>query len=163
MVTVGDIAKRVRLTPLQVERVLRLKHGPDIKPKIVEKVFAVAVELGFDFGQINFVERREHPRRKVSIRTRISVYRKNGKLHDRGQATIRDISIGGAKLTDVKLPKRSFPAEPFTIVIQPLKGGENGTKFNAELVRVHTGKPYGYGVKFRRFEPGNEGRKGKSK
>ena len=160
MVTIGDIANAVKLSPLQIEKILRLKHGPDIKPKTVEKVFAVAVDLGFDFAQINFVERREHVRRKVTTRTRISILRKNGELYDKGLATIRDISIGDARLSDVKLPKKSFPTEPFTIVIEPLKGN-SGTKFNAELVRIVPEKPYGYGVKFRKFDPG--GRKKKKK
>jgi transcriptional regulator with XRE-family HTH domain len=148
MVTQVEIARRVGLDVSSVNKILNQRKGPVFRKETVRKVFKVARELGYDFGRLKFQHRRRHPRRTVSLGVEVCIYRKDGAVYDQGMATLRDISLGGARLCDLTLPSNTLPVEPFSVGLRPmLKPGDN-VEIPGRIVRLHVNGSIAYGVEF---------------
>lgn len=153
MVTQLEIAKRVGLDVSSVNKILNRRQGPVFRKDTIKKVFKVARELGYDFSKLKFTHRRRHPRSEVAFGAEVQVYTKDGALHDQGVATIRDLSVGGARVTDLALPQGTLPTDPFTITIKPMQKQLEGVEMTGKVVRMRVNGTASYGIEFTKVDP----------
>lgn len=158
MVTQIEIARRVGLDVSSVNKILNRRAGPVFRKDTIKKVFKVARELGYDFGRLKYQHRRRHARKEVALGAEIYIYGKDGRLYDQGVATIRDISLCGARISDVALPLGTLPVEPFTISLRPMQKPVDDLELQGQIVRIHANGSVSYGIEFRALESGVEKR-----
>jgi transcriptional regulator with XRE-family HTH domain len=158
MVTQVEIARKVGLDVSSVNKILNRRAGPVFRKETIRKVFKVAKDLGYDFGRIKFHHRRRHPRKEVAIGAEIRIVKPDGSVHDTGSATIRDLSLSGAKLADVQLPKGTLPAGPFTVTLRTT--GREDIELAGRVVRFQSDVG-AYGIQFSRIEGAGLRRLGK--
>ncbi len=156
MVTQVEIARRVGLDVSSVNKILNRRQGPVFRKETIRKVFRVAKDLGYDFGRLKYAHRRRHPRKAVSLGAEVYIYHKDGSLYDQGVATIRDISLCGARISDVTLPLGTLPVEPFTIGLRPMQKPVDGLEIPGQIVRIHANGSTSYGVQFQKIDSATE-------
>jgi hypothetical protein len=116
---------------------------PDTPLPSVFQAAERAVEF-FDHLRAHY---RETRRSNVEIGADVRLVMDDGQIYDQGTAVIRNISPSGALLSDVRLPKDSYPVTGFKLEIR-MKGGEyEGIGIQARPVRFEH-KKNGLGVKF---------------
>jgi len=156
MITQIEIARRVGLDVSSVNKILNRRQGPVFREKTVKKVFRVAQELGYDFGRLKYQHRRRYPRKEMAQEARISIYRKDGSLYDRGVAVVHDISLGGALISDVTLPLKSLPVGPFTVGLHLARKPTDDIEISGRIVRLNFNNSLMYGIAFEKLDPAVE-------
>ena len=156
MITQVEIARRVGLDVSSVNKILNKRQGPVFRKETVQKVFKIARQLGYDFGRLKYQHRRRHIRKPVSIGAELYIYQQDGSLYDQGVATIRDISVCGARISDVTLPTSSFPVEPFSVSIRPMQKPVDDLQLSGRIVRMHLNGAASYGIDFGRVDSTTE-------
>ncbi|HYF52376.1 MAG TPA: PilZ domain-containing protein [Planctomycetota bacterium] len=97
------------------------------------------------FSQLK--HQRQSKRTKVTVEASLKIMLKDGSVYDTGTCTVLNVSPSGALLGKMKLPKNSFPAQPFTLELV-MKGGDfDGMGVEALPVRFEH-EHGGIGVKF---------------
>ena len=152
MVTQVEIAHRVGLDVSSVNKILNRRSGPVFRKDTIKKVFKIAKDMGYDFGRLKYAHRRRYPRRDISLGVELTVYHKDGSLYDQGVATVRDISLGGARISDVTLPTGSLPVTPFTVGIRPMEKPVDDIEIQGQIVRLFAGGSTIFGVQFGKLE-----------
>ncbi len=158
MITQVEIGCRVGLDVSSVNKILNRRAGPVFRKETIRKVFKAARELGYDFSRLKYQHRRKHLRTEVAIAAELSIYGKGGGLYDQGMATIRDISLGGARITDVALPLGTLPVEPFTVGLRPMQKPVDDLDLQGRIVRLCTNGTISFGIEFRALEASVESR-----
>lgn len=153
MVTQLEIARRVSLDVSSVNKILNKRQGPVFRKETVKKVFKIARDLGYDFGRLKFTHRRRHGRSDVALGAEFFVFGRDGALYDQGVATIRDLSMTGARVTDIALPQGNIPTEPFTVAIKPMQKPLDDCEFVGKVVRMLSNDTLSYGVEFTKMDP----------
>jgi len=148
MVTQVEIARRVGLDVSSVNKILNRRPGPVFRKETVQKVFRVARQLGYDFSRLKYQHRRRHPRKPISLGAELYIYKKDGNLYDQGVATIRDISLCGARITDVALPLGSLPIEPFSVALRPMQKPMEDVELQGTIVRILSNGATSFGIQF---------------
>ena len=152
MITQVEIARRVGLDVSSVNKILNKRQGPVFRKETIRKVFKIARDLGYDFGRLKYAHRRRFPRKELSVGVEIYVYHKDGSLYDQGVATIRDISLGGARISDVTLPTGALPVTPFTVGIRPMQKPVDDIEIQGQIVRLHINGTTIFGVQFGKLD-----------
>lgn len=152
MVTQVEIARRVGLDVSSVNKILNRRQGPVFRKETIKRVFKVAKDLGYDFGRLKYAHRRRHARKPVSLGAEVYIYHKDGSLYDQGVATIRDISLSGARISDVTLPLGTIPVEPFTIGLRPMQKPVDDIEIPGQIVRIHANGATSYGIQFQKVD-----------
>ena len=134
-VTQAQIARRVGLSVSSVSKILRQSPDGKFSQTVVDRVFAVAQELGYEPGRLKHPHRRRHPRKLQPVLVELAVYRADGVLYDRGIAWLQDVSLSGARLSAVMLPQGAIPLEPHTIGLRILRGPHQDLEVLGRLVR----------------------------
>jgi len=153
MVTQVEIARRVGLDVSSVNKILNRRQGPVFRKDTVKAVFKVAREMGYDFNRLKFTHRRRSPRLEVSIGAEFYVYNRDGSLYDQGVATIRDLSLNGARVTDVALPLGNLPTEPFTVGLRPMQKPLEDVELGGRIVRLNQNGALSFGIEFGKVDP----------
>ncbi|MHC5054157.1 MAG: PilZ domain-containing protein [Planctomycetota bacterium] len=117
-----------------------------------ERVFRAAEILGYDFTTIRRPFKREYGRTELNSPAEMTITLEDGTVFDSGTAVVRNLSVGGALLKDINLPKQVLPLQNFTMLIKikdiPKLAGLVG---ECEVVRLagssDTGEPE-LGVRF---------------
>ena len=148
MVTQVEIARRIGIDVSSVNKILNRRQGPVFRRETVQKVFRIARQMGYDFGRLKFQHRRRHPRRETSIGAELAIYHRDGSLYDQGMATIRDISMCGARVSDVALPLGSLPVGPFSVGLRPMQKPVDDVEIPGRIVRIHPNATVSYGIDF---------------
>ena len=156
MVTQIEIARRVGLDVSSVNKILNKRQGPVFRKETIRKVFKTAKDLGYDFGRLKYQHRRRHHRHEVAIGAELAIYQKDGSVFDQGVATIRDISLCGARINDITLPRAAFPVDPFTVGLRPMQKPADGIELRGRVVRLHQNGSLGFGIDFMKPEPAAE-------
>jgi c-di-GMP-binding flagellar brake protein YcgR len=80
-------------------------------------VFKTAEKMGYDFTTIRRPFKREYGRTEINARCTIEILCDDDKqqVFDKGEATARNIGVGGALLTNMKLPRNCLPLSKFCI------------------------------------------------
>jgi hypothetical protein len=99
----------------------------------------------YDHLRAHYRETRRVPMR---VAARVRFVTEDGRLFDQGQGVIRNVSPSGALITDLHLPKDSFPSVPFRVDIQMEGEPYEGIGMQARPVRFDQAQR-GIGVQFR--------------
>ena len=152
MITQGEIARRLGLDVSSVNKILNKRAGPVFRKDTIKKVFKTARELGYDFGRLKYTHRRQYERREVAIGAEVVIVTKDGTVYDQGIATIRDISLGGARVADLATPMGALPTEPFSLTIRPMQKPLDEMELTGHIVRLHMNGTTSFGVEFSKLD-----------
>ncbi len=136
MVTQVATARHVGLDVSSVNKILHRTPGPVFGKGTIDRVFKAARRLGFDFETLKHRHRRRHARKELAVQAEILIFQVNGSLFDKGEATIRDLSVGGALLADLRLPHGALPVEPFSIGLRLQARKAEAVEIRGRLLRV---------------------------
>lgn len=150
-VTQVEIARRLGLDVSSVNKILHGVPGLKWKDETVQAVFDCARELAYDLDKIKFRHNREYPRVPVNLPATVEIELPDKVVVDRGTARIRNLSLGGARLTEMKLEKDSIPIEPFFVAIRP-KGIVLKDPLMARIVRIEMNGRVEFGVNFQNVD-----------
>ena len=98
-------------------------------------------------------DRRRHVRKDTALPLEVSLYFSNGRLHDRGTAVLRNVSLSGALLTGVLLTGRSVLPDSRRIGIRLLDGPLREYEILGRVVRLEPQNDgFAVGLEFDRTE-----------
>lgn len=109
--TQRDIARKLRLDPSTVNKILRDAPGPGFNRRTVERVRAAAAAMGYDLGRLRHGHCRDEPRRAGRLDVEVVIYDRYGRTVERGSAVLVEISRTGARLDRVRLPHGFVPLD----------------------------------------------------
>lgn len=146
------IADALGLSRTTVTKILNRDPKYSASEATRELVFQTAERMGYDFTTIRRPFKREYGRTELNTPCRIEVVLDNGDLFDTGEATARNIGVGGALLVNIGLEKNVLPLSNFVLRIRfpnlPALANLTG---ECQVVRIadsaEAGKPE-LGVKF---------------
>jgi len=96
-----------------------------------------------------FQHKRKHPRVPANWPAALKLSVKGqAKPAAAGAATVRNLSRGGAFLSDIRLSRGSLPAQPFTLEFKVRKGAASGLAATCRPVRIETDEKLGMAVEF---------------
>ncbi|MFH1706561.1 MAG: LacI family DNA-binding transcriptional regulator [Planctomycetota bacterium] len=117
-VTQQDVAEKVGLSRTTVTKILNRDPRYITSEDTRQRVYKAAEELGYNFTQVRRPFRREYGRADMTASAIITIVFKDGEVFDKGTATVRNVSAGGALLTDISLPKSVLPLRRFSIIMR---------------------------------------------
>lgn len=110
------IAEKLGLSRTTVTKILNRDPKYSASEATRDLVFSTAEKMGYDFTTIRRPFKREYGRTEVNVKCDIEVCTGEADtVFDRGEATARNISVGGALLTELHLSKNCLPLSKFTI------------------------------------------------
>lgn len=117
-VTQEMIANKAGVDRSTVSKIL--SNNPNYHPneKTRERVFQIAEDLGYDFGAIHNPLRRKYSRFEANAKINFRLVFEDGEVFDEGHGVLRNISSGGALLTDIVTTRQVFPLKFFTIELK---------------------------------------------
>jgi hypothetical protein len=148
MTTQVEIARRLGLDVSTVNKILHRVPGLKWREETVKAVFDTAGELGYNYERLKFRHRRAHPRYRVNLPAEVEIEVNGSGVQDRGTATIQDLSLGGARISQLNLEGGFLPIKPFVIVLRAQVEGKKKEEFRTRLVRVVVNGKVDYCVKF---------------
>ena len=83
-----------------------------------------------------FPSRRRHERKDCSLPVELTIYLEGGRIYDRGQAVLWNVSLSGALLRALLLPNKALPLEPHHIGIRVLEGELRGFEVVGRPIRL---------------------------
>lgn len=143
-----NIAEKLRLHRTTVTKILNNTPGSRVSQKTIEIVFATARKMGYDFSRLRNIHRRRFIRKPVKLEAEMTVYYLDGKVHDKGSTTVKNLSPEGALVTNMRLPKMTFPVQPFYIILKFVEGDLQGIEVKGQIVRFKTDGNIDIGVEF---------------
>lgn len=147
-VTKQDIANKLNLDRTTVSKILNNRQIHNFNKKTVFKVYQTAREMGYDFTAHRQLPQRRSDRQKVELKAILTIRLGDTSVYDEGEALLHDISLHGAFITSINLPKQSLPLAPFTLHLrvseQPLKG----VKARCEIARIIMKPLFALGLNF---------------
>ncbi len=147
-----DIAEYLGIDRSTVTKVLNRDPRYSASEKTRELIFRTAERLGYDFTAIRRPFKREYGRVNIAAKAKLELLNEDGSLFDEGEATITNLSIGGALLTDMRTGMMMLPLKPFSIRLGLADVPELADlQGECELVRIsERGEPGNFqlGVKF---------------
>jgi len=143
MVTQLDVARGAGVDVSTVNRILHRKSGPRFREQTVSKVLRTAQKLRYPMAALKHPHRRSGGRQEVALHCELTIYDEGGIVFDRGRAVVSDLSPGGARIENLRLPKHALPLRRSVIGIRLL-----GLDFEiqGEIVRFHPGKDFSLGL-----------------
>src|SRR5919205_786285 len=106
-----SIAEKLGLSRTTVTKILNRDPKYSASESTRDLVFSTAEKMGYDFTTIRRPFKREYGRTEVNAKCHIEILSEddNNQIFDKGDATARNIGVGGALLTNLKLPKNCLP------------------------------------------------------
>jgi transcriptional regulator with XRE-family HTH domain len=113
------IADALGLSRTTVTKILNRDPKYSASESTRDLVFNMAEKMGYDFTTIRRPFKREYGRSEINAKCQIEIIsQKDNELFDKGDAIARNIGVGGALLTKIKLSKNCLPLSNFTIKLQ---------------------------------------------
>src|ERR1700760_5002248 len=104
------IADALGLSRTTVTKILNRDPKYSASEATRDLVFSTAEKMGYDFTTIRRPFKREYGRTEVNARCEIEIYLEGSEQpFDKGEATARNIGVGGALITELRLPKNALP------------------------------------------------------
>jgi transcriptional regulator with XRE-family HTH domain len=148
-VTQSDIARQVGLDVSSVNKILNNRTDASFNPRTIQDVLRAAQELGYDLSRAKHAHERRHVRKDVMVAVELSVYGGSGALHDRGTAVARNVSLAGALLIAISLPRHTIPLGSCTIGLRRLGASVPMPEILGRIVRFqHAGESLGMAVQY---------------
>jgi len=112
------IADALGLSRTTVTKILNRDPKYSASEATRDLVFKTAEKMGYDFTTIRRPFKREYGRTEINAQCQIEVVLESGEIFDKGEATARNIGVGGALITGLKLPKDVLPLKPFALRVR---------------------------------------------
>lgn len=112
------IADALGLSRTTVTKILNRDPKYSASEATRDLVFRTAEKMGYDFTTIRRPFKREYGRTEINAQCVIEVVLESGEIFDKGEATARNIGVGGALITALKLPRDVLPLKPFTLRVR---------------------------------------------
>lgn len=112
------IADALGLSRTTVTKILNRDPKYSASEGTRDLVFKTAEKMGYDFTTIRRPFKREYGRTEINAPARIEVILDSGEVFDQGDATARNIGVGGALLTNIRLNKNVLPLRNFTLKVR---------------------------------------------
>jgi len=110
------IADTLGLSRTTVTKILNRDPKYSASETTRDLVFSTAEKMGYDFTTIRRPFKREYGRTEINARCQVEIMSEDDKsVFDKGEAVARNIGVGGALLTNLKLPRNCLPLSRFTI------------------------------------------------
>src|SRR5205823_4921313 len=110
------IADTLGLSRTTVTKILNRDPKYSASETTRDLVFSTAEKMGYDFTTIRRPFKREYGRTEINARCQVEIMSEDDKsVFDKGDAVARNIGVGGALLTSLKLPRNCLPLSRFTI------------------------------------------------
>lgn len=113
-----DIADYLGLDRTTVTKILNRDPKYSASEATKEKVFRAAEKLGYDFTTIRRPFKREYGRTEINAPCEVTLTLETGEVFDTGTALARNIGVGGALLTQLRLQKMVLPLQNFTMQVK---------------------------------------------
>lgn len=111
-----DIADALGLSRTTVTKILNRDPKYSASESTRDLVFSTAEKMGYDFTTIRRPFKREYGRTEINAKCSIEIItEEDNQVFDKGDASARNIGVGGALLTDLKLPRNCLPLSKFII------------------------------------------------
>jgi transcriptional regulator with XRE-family HTH domain len=111
-----DIADALGLSRTTVTKILNRDPKYSASESTRDLVFSTAEKMGYDFTTIRRPFKREYGRTEINAKCHIEIITEDdNQIFDKGEASARNIGVGGALLTDLKLPRNCLPLSKFVI------------------------------------------------
>jgi hypothetical protein len=103
-----------------------------------------------------FEHQRRWPRAGVRVPAKVGVYRmRSPHRRDLGEATVENISCGGAYLSGIQLESGAIPCEPFRMFLEVDQEPLKSFRTHCKIVRLHSNGFVAAGVQFTRLSKAN--------
>ncbi|MBI3829951.1 MAG: PilZ domain-containing protein [Planctomycetes bacterium] len=112
------IADALGLSRTTVTKILNRDPKYSASEATRDLVFRTAEKMGYDFTTIRRPFKSEYGRTEINAQCVIEVVLESGEIFDKGEATARNIGVGGALITALKLPRDVLPLKPFTLRVR---------------------------------------------
>jgi hypothetical protein len=110
------IADALGLSRTTVTKILNRDPKYSASESTRDLVFSTAEKMGYDFTTIRRPFKREYGRTEVNAKAVIEIMTEDDRVSfDKGDAVARNVGVGGALLTNLRLPKNCLPLSKFTI------------------------------------------------
>lgn len=146
--TQAQVARLAGVDTSTVNKILNGRSSGTFSPKTTRRVLRVAREIGYDFGRLKHSHRRSQPRKESSFRAEVRLLLEGGKPYDLGMVTLRDLSLSGARATDLALTREALPVLPFSAVLRVMEGPLEGSELAGTVVRVSYSGSVSLGIRF---------------
>lgn len=113
-----SIADSLGLSRTTVTKILNRDPKYSASETTRDLVFKTAEKMGYDFTTIRRPFKREYGRTEINAACHIEVVLESNEIFDKGEAVARNIGVGGALITGIKMPKDVLPLKPFTIRVR---------------------------------------------
>jgi hypothetical protein len=111
-----DIADSLGLSRTTVTKILNRDPKYSASESTRDLVFSTAEKMGYDFTTIRRPFKREYGRTEINAKCHVEILLDDeNQVFDKGEASARNIGVGGALLTDLKLPRNCLPLSKFVI------------------------------------------------
>jgi CheY-like chemotaxis protein len=101
--------------------------------------------------ETNFKHQRRWPRMNLHLPLKIGIYSvRTPYRRDTGQATMENISLGGAFLSDIALEGGKIPCEPFRVLLESDQEPLKDWKAHGKVVRLQSNGTVTAGIQFTR-------------
>ena len=142
------IASRLNLARTTVTRILNSDPTYRASQRTRETVFALAKELGYDFSNLRRIHRRHGDRILANAEAVVRLVLEDGRLFDEGLCTIRNVSLAGALLSNIRLGKGVLPLTQFRIYLAAKSGVLAGIPLTGRMARCSFGREFEIGMAF---------------
>jgi transcriptional regulator with XRE-family HTH domain len=112
------IADALGLSRTTVTKILNRDPKYSASEATRDLVFKTAEKMGYDFTTIRRPFKREYGRTEINAACEVEVVLETGEVFDRGTATARNIGVGGALITGLRLPRNVLPLKQFTMRVR---------------------------------------------
>ncbi len=103
-----------------------------------------------------FEHQRRWPRISINLPAQIGVYNLKSPLHrEQGKATLENISLGGAYLTQIRVDNAKIPAEPFRVLVDVDHPPLENWRAHCRVMRLQSNGFVTVGLQFVRLSKAN--------
>lgn len=138
-ITQEDIARVCEIDQGSVSRILNKDTRDSFAKETIERVFKMAREAGYLHPALVSSNRRDSPRKRVTVTAQVRVVGLNGALFSEGSAEVEEISLSGMLLRSIKTSSGSLPLEPHRIDLEVTSTRLKGFKARCRPVRYSEG------------------------
>jgi len=131
------------------EAVPKEGSDPEEWSQMIYKFLNIPQELPEE--ETNYKHQRRWPRMNLHLPLKIGIYSvRTPYRRDSGQATMENISLGGAFLSDIALEGGKIPCEPFRILLESDQEPLKDWKAHGKVVRLQSNGTVTAGIQFTR-------------
>lgn len=139
-ITQEDIARVCAIDQGSVSRILNKDTRDSFAKETIEKVFKMAREVGYLHPALVTSNRRDSPRRRVTVTANVQIVSPDGRVFSEGSAEVEEVSLSGMLLKTIRTGSGTFPLEPHRIDLEVTSTRLKGFKARCRPVRYSEGE-----------------------